>query len=355
MTESLHSEVVPSHTLLVLGAGLVAAIAVASPRAGERPEPAIVRAPIAVVAPAADVASVVTTAALPAPPTPSFVMRAGTTSYMKLADLAGGDDAEAAGEPRPRHAAPKLYDHDAVYSAVAVVDASDVPRTYRGWLGRAVTVDGACEAKVTGFAVVARLTGDPGYAGLDRETWTAATVLAHGATTLAARLDGCTGTFARDAALPGVVVAQPREDAALAAAARAALIDSAPSRETQREWSDQDQQGAWHAHTDIATGVLRHPRTGVTWVYAHGRGDLGCGGPEVNLWGLFRVDADGKLVAIQLRKLGDIHAIEQLVDIDGDGELEIIGSTWLGGDRVIARASGEELTRLALPFYGCSC
>ena len=66
----------------------------------------------------------------------------------------------------PRHGALKLFDDDATYSSVGVVRDHEVPLAHRAWQGRKVKLDTGCVATVTGFAVVGRLTGDPGYAGL---------------------------------------------------------------------------------------------------------------------------------------------------------------------------------------------
>lgn len=285
------------------------------------------------------------------PPELSLVFSAGRATYMKLADIGEG------GESMPSHGTPKLYSHDYVETAVASVDDSAVPHAYRDWQGKSVTVDNACTTKVTGFAVVARLTGDTGYASGDLDKWTAANVLDHGSVVLAAKLAGCTGTFARDAALPAVIVPAEIKDAKLAAQARARVIDSTPARDTQHEYAEFDQTGNWweSEHAKFATKIVRHPTTGVTWVSVHASMEHGCGDPEVNVWGLFRVQADGSLATVQLRRLDDLWSIDQLIDIDNDGELEVIGTPWLGLDTVVARGSGEELDRLALSFFGCPC
>ncbi len=112
----------------------------------------------------------------------------------------------------------------------------------------------------------------------------------------------------------------------------------------------------WDAeNAQLTTKIVKHPTTGVTWVSIHGHMDHGCGDPSANVWGLFRVEADGSLASVQLRKLDDLESIDQLIDIDGDGELELIGKPWLGLDTVVMRASGEELARLTLPLFGCPC
>jgi hypothetical protein len=281
----------------------------------------------------------------------SLVFSAAGTTYVKLTDI--GEDAEV----MPKFGRAKLVDDDGVTTAFAMVEARDVPKAYRRWAGREVIVDGSCRANVTGFAVVSRLTGDTGYAGIDDDKWTAKNVLEHGSVVLAAKLDGCKGTFARGAELPPVIIPREIEDAELAAKARAALIASGPAQQTQRDYLEFDTAKPWYDsdYVSFATRIVRHPTTGVTWVSVHGSMDHGCGGPDVNVWGLYRVEADGTLAAAQLRHLGDLHSIEKLIDIDNDGELELIGHPWLGLDTVLVRGSGEELDRLPLAFFGCPC
>jgi hypothetical protein len=281
----------------------------------------------------------------------SLVFSAGGATYMKLADI--GETAEIL----PKHGAAKLYSDDYVQTAVASVKEADVPRAYRSWQDRSVKVDNKCETTVTGFAVVSRLTGEPSYSSVEDGKWTAKNVLDTGSVVLAAKLAGCTGTFARAAELPAVIIPPEIKDKHLAQQARKALIASTPARDAQQEYRDAEQGGDWwkseYAH--LATKIVRHPTTGVTWVSVHGSVEHGCGDPEVNVWGLFRVQPDGTLAAVQLRKLDDLWSIDQLIDIDNDGELEVIGKPWLGLDTVVARGSGEELDRLALSFFGCPC
>ncbi len=281
----------------------------------------------------------------------SLVFSAGGATYMKLADI--GDEAEV----MPEHGTPKLYTDDYVQASIATVKASELSDEYSAWQGRADKVDATCDAKVTGFAVVARLTGDTGYSGIEDGSWTASNVLENGSVELAAKLDGCTGTFARDASLPAIVVLEQIENAKLAKEARALLVASTPAQDAQDEYAESEQKGNWwdNEYATFATKIVRHPTTGVTWVSVHGSVEHGCGDPEINVWGLFRVEADGSLAAVQLRNLGDLWSIDKLVDLDNDGELEVIGKPWLGLDTVVARGSGEELDRLSLAFFGCPC
>jgi hypothetical protein len=286
-----------------------------------------------------------------------FVFTAGKATYMKLADLKAPEDEGHGGLAVPRHGKLRRATDDYVEAAIATVARRDVPAEYAVWNDRKVKVDNTCEAKVTGFAIVSRLVGSPEYAGVD--AWTPATVMDAGHAVLAARLDGCTGTFARDATLPDVVVPIRLHDAALENAARKALIASPAGRRTQREWNDQltalgDKAGPWHAGGAITAEVLRHPQTGVTFVSVHGHVSGGCGAPHANVWGLFRVTGD-TLVPVQLRPLGDVETIDQLIDIDGDGELELLGKPWLGKDKLLTHANGDAIDQLSVPFHGCPC
>ncbi|MBC7975581.1 MAG: hypothetical protein H7138_11415 [Myxococcales bacterium] len=297
-----------------------------------------------------------------------FVFQADGDTYMKLATLeaaksadgeAPEDGGDHSGVAMPRHG--KLrhsHGEDGVDAVTASVALRHVPAAYATWQGQKVKVDNICEATVIGFAVVARVTGDPSYAG-EAETWTAASVMANGSRMLAAKLDDCVGTYARTASLPNVVVPTKLVDAKLQQAAIAALIASPASQETQRAWDAQRTDtgrapNLWHSDGAVTAEVLRHPITGEIFVSAHGRADGGCGDPEANVWGLFRV-VDGSLVPVQLRQLGEIRTIDALIDLEGDGDFELLGKPWLGDAELLTRASGDEIDSLSVPFHGCPC
>jgi len=366
MTELLRREIVrPTQAytnrtlvsaILIAGGGLAAGIAIAV-----APDPIDAPAPHVVVIEhqAAPVPMPLVVAVEKAAPSPraseiQLVFRVGGATYMKLAAVGDG----AHDEVMPKHG--KLRYTPAgepgwTETVIAPVAERDVPAAHRGWTERTVVVEGGCTAKVTGFAVVARLTGESSYAEGDG-AWNAKNVLASGNPVLAAKLDGCaTGGYARDAALSPVVIPTVIEDARLVAQARAKLIASHASAEAQRQWSELELDGEWHATTPIATIVVRHPVTGVTWVSAHANASEGCGGPDVNVWGLFRVDGNGELVTAQLRDLGEPHSIASLIDVEGDGELELIASPWLANGTMIVRSGGDTLASDEVPFYGCPC
>lgn len=285
-----------------------------------------------------------------------FVFQAGGANYMKIADLRLLDQ-EGDELPVPRHGKLRLAKDDYIEAAIAPVADGDVPVMHLGWKDRKVKVDGGCEANVVGFAVVSRVAGDSTWINLKQ--WNTAGVMKAGHIVLAAKLDGCPGSFARDAALPDIVVPTRLHDPALEKAATAALLASEAARDTQREWDKQvsatgGTAGPWHNGATLVAEVLRHPRTGMTFVSVQGNVAGGCGDPQANVWGLFRVDGD-KLVPVQLRKLDEIETLDALIDVDGDGEFELLGKPWLPYDTLLIHTSGEQVDQLSVPFLGCPC
>jgi hypothetical protein len=368
MTESIRRQlVVPPYVSaihLAVGLGMVAAgVAIVA----VSPEPVVALSPeVEIAAPSpSPLASAAPREVAVAPEAPApvadeirLLFRAGGATYMQL----GAVERDDAGMPALRHGATRLLKEEGAEVAIADVRAADVPALQRAWAGKQVVVDGTCRATVAGFAVVSRLTGDTSYAGLAKPTWDAASVMYAGAQLLAARLDGCSGTYARDAALSPVVVPAPIQDGRraerLARTARSALIASSVGAEAQRSWDErkpEDAEGAWWENVEIDTGVLRHPRTGATLVTVHIHAEHDCGGPDVNLWGLYRAAADGTVSPVHEIRLDALESIERIVDVEGDGELELIGRSWLGDDVVVTRQDGTELDRLDMQFYGCPC
>lgn len=366
MTESIRRQlVVPPYVSAIhmaVGLGMVAvgiALVAASSRApaavAPRAELSEITPPQPIEAPREALAA--SEQAAPVPDEIKLVFRAAGASYLRL-DAIGRDEAGAL--RWPRHGAVRLLEEDGVQIALAPVAEADVPAEHRAWAGRQVLVDGACRATVTELAVVSRLSGHPMYAGLDKERWDAASVMQIGTQVLAARLDGCSGTFARDAALAPVVVPEPVRDAKLARIARSALIASSAGAETKQRWDelgDAGHEGAWWEHPDVElrTWVLRHPRTGATLVAVHAHAEFACGGPDINLWGLYRAAADGTLAPVRETRLDQLHSIDRIIDVEGDGELELIGRSWLGNAVILAGDDGRELERIEAEFYGCPC
>lgn len=329
---------------LGLGVATAGALLVAAPPRIEATAPSLVSAPQAEVH-EGSVAVVQET--VPQPRAVSLVFRAGGASYMHLDGGAG-----------IRHGKAVLHEDDGVYAAVAEVNAKDIAADLRAWRGREVVVDGTCHAHVTDFAVVARLTGDTAYAGEEGDApWTAKSVLENGEPVLAARLDGCKGEVARDATLPASVTPAVITDPELAARATAALMASDDYLGLQRAWTE------WRAgEPTIPTApqlidpevlVVRHPVTGQVYVSVFASTGGGCGAADLTMWGLYRVDAHGLLVRLPA-ELGELSTIDALLDVDGDGELEVSGRAWIS-EQLVVRTNGVAIDALTVPFFGCPC
>jgi hypothetical protein len=278
-----------------------------------------------------------------------FVFRAGGATYVRLAD--GADEL-------PAHGTPQFFDDDDGTAVIAPIADADVPGRYRRYRGARFRVDQGCEASVRGFAIVARLVGDPGYAGIEDAAWTTRSVMRHGATFVAARIDGCaTGTYGRDARLPKILTPDELTDDELVDVARRALLASGAAAEAQVAWRSAAMPGRWYDHVDLDVKVMRHPTTGITWVTVHASYvERDCAGPDVNLWGLFAVSRTGALEAVAVRKLDSIYSIDAVVDVEGDGDLELVGRSWLGLETILVDAKDErEIDRLRFPFFDCPC
>jgi hypothetical protein len=279
-----------------------------------------------------------------------FVFRAGGATYVRLADLRSDEV--------PTDGAQRFVEDDDGTAVIAAIDEGEVPIRYRRYRRARLRVDRECDATVRGFAIVARLVGDPGYAGLLDANWTARSVVQHGATMLAARIDGCaTGTYARVATSSNFVSLDELVDRERADRARSALVASPAAADAQVAWQSAGLHGNWYDQLDIDAKVLRHPGTGTTWVTVHATyPEIDCAGPDVNLWGLFVVSRDGGLEPVTIRKLETVYSIEAVIDADGDGDLELVGRSRLGLETILVDAADErELDRLRFPLYACPC
>ncbi|HUS27357.1 MAG TPA: hypothetical protein VMZ53_02580 [Kofleriaceae bacterium] len=339
MTDSLRAEVVPPRrksTWLLL-VGLTAPLAALS--MCERTEKMTVFTPPtlpkvkAVVQPAPEPARVISSEL-------KLVFRAGDHSYVKLSST----------EALPRGKAKIVKDERAVH-ALWAADASALP----SWVGTKVFVDNDCTATITRLHYVSRMSienleyTEPGR--------TVSDAMAERGVFIAGELDGCDGTYARSAALPKVVVPETRpDDAELVKKAKRELLRSPAAKETERVWvEDYQSTETWTSQAQYDIRTFRHPLTAQTWISIHAWNGSGCGDPSVNIWGLFRVDADGTLFTAQIRDLGDMAKIHQIIDIEGDGGFELIGEPWMPLDTVVTDSHGDVLETLELPYDGCPC
>jgi len=346
----------PTHTYLTrliaygLGCGLIGASLMFAAK-----PPSVVQAPLIALTETVTIPmtipTMVTTDTMPAPPSVAVVVTAAGGSYMKLADLS----------KLPRHGTAKLSENDYTVTSIAAVADADVAPVHRAWLGQEVIVDGACRATVTGFAIVSRLTGDTGYANeeVTESGWTAANVMRLGAPMLAARLDACTGDFARAATLSKMIIPEVIENKSLAAAAKKRALSGSAMKRANAEWEKWEAEMQETEHHpldfgDVWTKVVRHPTTGQTFVSVHATTGGGCGYPDISIWALYRADVDGTLTQIPT-KIGEMLMVDGFVDVEGDGQLEVVGRPWLGTERMISRLDATVMDRLERPFFGCPC
>jgi hypothetical protein len=313
----------------------------------------------------------------------AFVFVLDGASYMHLQDMDAIDidadtdafedemgedeDVRPARSLLPRHAQPSLVRMDGLpVAAVAAVETGDLPAAIAAWQDREVLVDGACRAHVTGFALVARVYSED-LAADEPEQGLSAAELARmifgdmGHLVLAARLDGCKGSYAQPTERPAAAAVKARvlDRHPAMAAAELALRRSQAGRAAQRMWRENDYEGAWWQDAEVTTQVLQHPRTGEIFISVHALADVECGGLEINLWGMYRVAPqaknDGTLEPLAQRRLDNVHELQTFLDIDGDGRFEVLASSLWGMDTFLLRADGSRQAMLHLPYFGCQC
>lgn len=299
-------------------------------------------------------------------PAVAFVFDVDGAVYMHLDDIdvpdPRGEGAAVQQRDRvPAHAPPALVrENGLLYATVAEVEAAALPAATRAWDGRAVLVDSTCQARVTGFALVTRVFSDylvDEARGEPRasEPELIRAVLESGHMVLAARLDGCPGTYAQSADHPASPAARVLEDHPAGPAAERALRRSDIARQTQKAWREAEYPGHWWREAEVSARVLQHPHSGELLVSVHAVADVMCGGLEIDLWGLYRVAAHGTLEPLVERALDNVGALETFVDIDGDGRFEMLASSMWGLDRYLLDPDGNRQSMLRLPFYGCQC
>ena len=330
---------------LLIGSSLLGAVALHERAAARHPitsEPAVVE----LVAPtdrvvARDVAPIDRAD----PREYAFVFQAGETSYVQLS-------AKDADLPPWPTAAVLVTE-----PTQTVIGPTTAPR-FASWIGKHVLVDGTCDATVVGLVRIARLSGEPSYAGIDdtNGTWRVPEIERHGANVLAAQLDHCAGTWARDAALPPLQrgIAVPVTPA-LAAAVRADLLASEAAAAPDAEWAEQ-KAGDYRTNADLVvdTRMVIHPVTGVGWLFVHARVNHGCGGPNANITGVYRIPTGGAFVRTAVYS-GELESIDDIIDVDGDGRFELRTMTGFEANPTLTHADGTVIEESGVPYFGCPC
>lgn len=254
--------------------------------------------------------------------------------------------------------AAKLVEEDGVTNVIAPVAVNAMPVKLRSWSGKRVMVDGTCSARVVGFAEVSRLAGErePDWneekeAYEPTEPWTIDEIVERNVT-LAAVLDGCTGTWARASDYSPAAIATAIDAPELETAAITELL--ADDDELQDDWKSQGGEGRWQDAADVAVSAYQHPLTEERWVFVQAHRAGGCGEPGFSRMAAYRAGADGKL-----RKLADLDygydTIRDVVDLDGDGQPELLLG---GGDRsTLVDLANQHHDSISVPenHYGCGC
>lgn len=264
-------------------------------------------------------------------------------------------------ETATSHGTPHLISGDDVTAVIAPVTVGALPPALRGWANRAVVVDGACEARVVGFAEISRVIGfasDPTSYDEDGEPipaddWTVESVREQGVV-LAAKLDRCDGTWARAADWsPAAIVAKVDAPALerVAADDMVAMFDS----ELADDWREQGGEGTWRDAAKVTTSTWAHPLTEERWIFVQASHPGTCGEANIEKLAAYRVGADGQPRFVS--ELGGGHdTIEQVIDVDGDGQPELLMASEDDSTELVDLAgSGQQAIYIPHVSYGCGC
>lgn len=167
-------------------------------------------------------------------------------------------------------------------------------------------------------------------------------------------------TWARLAELPAPRFASAREVAQGGRSTeRAAQLRSSPAwREVQQRFDgaraagSTAHTGTWDEAGAVTETTWTASFTGARWTTLQAVWDEGCGAAG-SLTLAWRETADG---AALLHAAEDRFDVEAVVDLDGDGTLEMIGTSW--GARELRRffgAGSEPIRSYEVPEHGCPC
>ena len=245
---------------------------------------------------------------------------------------------------------------------IASLEAKDLADDVAAWRDHPLLIDNRCDAKVTDFALIGLISGEPIYfldeAEMKDKRKQAKAVLRYSNAVIAGRLDGCkvTGGIARSASLPLALQAQSVRDDDAIERARKLMLASDVSAKAQRTYQeDTGETRKWWTDEYLTKNdkIFRHPRTGKTLVSVQLGNDGGCGSPQINLWGLYELAADGQLKPLQVIDTGSTHSIDEAIDLDGDGTFEFLVDDYNAA--TVLSMDNKSLRVLERPFYGCSC
>lgn len=280
----------------------------------------------------------------------SFVFTLDGVSYVRL----------SSDERALSRGSAEMIEEDGVHAVVAPVATAAMPAELRAWAGRTVLVDGVCRARVVGFAEVSRISGEAADP-YNYETgevaeptpWTIESITDTGVV-LAAKLDGCTGTWARSTDYSPAAVAAEIKAPALEAAARKELLAHDDFDPTQEEWAKAGGEGDWRDAAEVVTKVYQHALTDERWVFVQARRAGDCGAPGFAVMAAYRANADGTV-----RRVADLEYgyddITEVVDVDGDGQPELLLGGGTSAELVDLANTRHESIRVEHRSYGCGC
>jgi hypothetical protein len=280
----------------------------------------------------------------------AMVFTAGGELWMRIAEDAEGVKAGKR----------KMHEEE-VMSVIAPVSITALPPELRRYDRMNVLVNGTCAARVDGFAKIARAGGEAGEGRYDDEgnylgadEWTADMVEQDGYI-LAARLDGdCDGTWARSTQHAPAVVADFVDDPELIALATKQILAEDMAAK-QAEWQEQGGEGPWQDAVEVTARSFQHPGTGEIWVFASATKNGGCGDPALYVNTAYRLSTtDGSLTRVASPEWA-ADSIRQVVDVDDDGEVEIVVDSYNGTDLVDMMNTTQRSLSVSYHSYGCGC
>ncbi len=226
------------------------------------------------------------------------------------------------------------------------------------WLGRELSMyNGSgyvCRVKVTGFELLQKSFED----GVDQNSMSRE--FYEGGFQMVAGLEVMRGkcgsaVWARDASLPAPSIGRlVRTSKAERALARKHFRRSAAWKVTQKRFRADGGQGKWDRQWD-AGPLVRTMRGAEEELILVSANTAGCGEPGGALAALFRVEDDKSLSEIDGGGVY-IHSISAGADIDGDGDLDLIGASTSSDTVLVKQAPSlvvESRSYTNINFCGC--
>jgi hypothetical protein len=284
----------------------------------------------------------------------AMVFSVDGVSYLRL----------SADEQATSHGHERMVDDGTSIAVIAPVSMSAVSPEMRRWAGRTVMVDGTCRARVVGFAEVSRVAGDPPGTGDyyyspeedrpdEKPEWTIESVRADNVV-LAAKLDGCSGSWARGTEFSPAAIATMDSDAELEAAALADLTAKTDYDAVQERWKENGGEGDWRAAVAPTVVMYTHPLTGEHWIFASAYQYGDCGSPGLAVMAAYRATADGKV-----HRVADLdyagQTLDTVIDVDGDGQPELLVGGGDNMDLVDLKNTNHDSISVTYHSWGCGC